>query len=368
MWRSAVGHLREHGHEVRVLTTDWREPSADPSIPEDDDVHRELRWYWHDHAFPRMGPVAVARLERHNARVARPPPGGVPTRRRELVGHGRHVAVADHAAARRARPVRGGRRLAAVRPQGRPPHPLHPPARAATARSRAPPRWLFASHTLLRPGARERAGSSPTPRWSTPASTRPCSARRPSAARGAGGSSTAGRIDERKGIDLAIEALAHLPAEARLRVVGSGDDGHLSELRHRAGRLGVRVSFERHPRHELPAHLRGGRRHAVPRPLGGAVRAGPARVDGDGHAGRRLGPRRVGRVPGDGENCLLADPDAGPDAVGRRGAPPGHRAGPERADLASGSRHGGPLTAPSTSMARWSARCELSRRRRREGS
>ncbi len=69
MWRSSVAHQRARGHEVRVLTTDWRQPDVDRSVPEDDDVHRELRWYWHDHRFPRIGPRGRLELERHNAAI-----------------------------------------------------------------------------------------------------------------------------------------------------------------------------------------------------------------------------------------------------------------------------------------------------------
>src|SRR5687768_8283148 len=67
MWRSAVHHHRAAGHDVRVLTTDWREPFVDPSMPEDPDVHRDLRWYWYGHDFPRLGVRARRALERHNA-------------------------------------------------------------------------------------------------------------------------------------------------------------------------------------------------------------------------------------------------------------------------------------------------------------
>ena len=60
IWRGAVEQLREAGHEVRILTTDHRHPSPDPAIPEDPDCHRELRWYWRDHAFPRLGAARAA--------------------------------------------------------------------------------------------------------------------------------------------------------------------------------------------------------------------------------------------------------------------------------------------------------------------
>src|SRR5258705_7342263 len=67
VWRSAVRSLRAQGHAVRVLTTDLRLPSR--SEPEDDDVHRELRWWWRDHAFPDFSPAARVAVERHNGRV-----------------------------------------------------------------------------------------------------------------------------------------------------------------------------------------------------------------------------------------------------------------------------------------------------------
>ena len=69
VWQSAVEEMREHGHEVRVLAVEYRHPGADDG-PEAD-VHRELRWYWRDHDFPRLGPVARIRLERHNQAVLR---------------------------------------------------------------------------------------------------------------------------------------------------------------------------------------------------------------------------------------------------------------------------------------------------------
>src|SRR4051794_23109616 len=68
-WRSAVAHLRDAGHSVRVLTTDHREPSVGPEAAEDPDVHRELPWYWHDHAFPKRGWRERIALERRAGAV-----------------------------------------------------------------------------------------------------------------------------------------------------------------------------------------------------------------------------------------------------------------------------------------------------------
>jgi glycosyltransferase involved in cell wall biosynthesis len=64
-----------------------------------------------------------------------------------------------------------------------------------------------------------------------------------------------GRLEERKGIGTAIEALAHLPG-ATLRVVGAGDPREAARLRELADRLGVaqRVTFAGGvPRTELSA-------------------------------------------------------------------------------------------------------------------
>lgn len=67
-----------------------------------------------------------------------------------------------------------------------------------------------------------------------------------------------GRLDPRKGLHLVVEALAGLPEEATLRMLGGGDESYLEELRVLAERLGVtaRVSFGRFPRGELAAQYR----------------------------------------------------------------------------------------------------------------
>ena len=65
-----------------------------------------------------------------------------------------------------------------------------------------------------------------------------------------------GRLDERKGVHTAIEALAHLPAQANLVVIGGWDEQEAGRLRGLAARLGVegRVRFEgQFERERLPA-------------------------------------------------------------------------------------------------------------------
>src|SRR5438477_8484756 len=68
-WRASVTQLRHRGHDVRVLASDYHSPSVDLDQELDEDVNRELRWYWRDHAFPRHSLFARVRLERHNAHV-----------------------------------------------------------------------------------------------------------------------------------------------------------------------------------------------------------------------------------------------------------------------------------------------------------
>jgi glycosyltransferase involved in cell wall biosynthesis len=62
-----VRALRDRGHHVRVLCTDTR---LDPDEPDDDgDVHRSLHWYWRDHAWPRLRLRDRRRVERHDRAV-----------------------------------------------------------------------------------------------------------------------------------------------------------------------------------------------------------------------------------------------------------------------------------------------------------
>ena len=80
MWAAAVRELRSRGHRVRVLTADYEAPGRSTPAGEEAEIRRELRWYWHDHAFPRRGLAEVIELERHNARVlARELEGSAPT-------------------------------------------------------------------------------------------------------------------------------------------------------------------------------------------------------------------------------------------------------------------------------------------------
>jgi len=317
MWRSAVAWLRGRGHEVRVLTTDYRAPEPDPSMPQDQDVHRDLRWYWHDHGFPRLGPLAVARLERHNARVL-----------------DRHLA--DLGAEAVSWWAMGGMSLSLIertRRAGLPAScvvvddwPLYAPRVDRRARfTRRPTRrrlasagsWLFASHTLAeraRAGGWELAEARITlPGIDHALFCAPPPHRRDWSWR----LLYCGRIDERKGIDLAIEALVNLPRRATLRVVGGGDDEHLSALRELADRLGLagRVSFERVARAELPSVYAGADATLFPVRWAEPFGLVPLESMAMGTAVVASGRGGSGEYLCDGENCVLFEADGGGQAL-----------------------------------------------------
>lgn len=263
-WRSAVHHLRDAGHEVRVLTTDYRHPTPDPGIPEDPGVVRGLRWYWRDHDFPALGLGERIALERHNGRVLerqlgelRPhvvswwAMGGMSL---SLIERARRIGLPAVGVVGDDWMAYGPEVDAWVRLAGR----LGPLASLAGRLMGIPGRlgpsgatWLFNSDAMRQaakgspfaadtlevahPGIDERLflAAPPAPwRWRL---------------------LYVGRIDERKGIDSAVAALAHLPEEARLTVLGSGDERYLAKLRELAGRLGVqqRIDFGQVARERL---------------------------------------------------------------------------------------------------------------------
>ena len=316
MWRSAVAHHRRAGHEVRVLTTGWRERYVDPSTPEDEDVHRELRWYWHDHDFPRLGPRARLALERNNAAVL-----------------DRHLA--DFAPDAVGWWAMGGMSLSMIERV----HAAGLPAvavvvddwllygpqvdawwrllRRRARRLERTCRWIFASRTL-RDRALDSGFDPPDAAVVHPGID--LGLFRP-ADRDLGDWRWrllyCGRIDERKGIDLAVGALAELPGESTLRIVGGGDERHLAELRALVERLevGPRVTIERRPRAELPSVYAAADALVFPVrwlepfglvPLEGMACGTPVVASGRGGSGEYLS---------DGENCLLFDVDGGPPAL-----------------------------------------------------
>ncbi|HEX2085216.1 MAG TPA: glycosyltransferase family 4 protein [Solirubrobacteraceae bacterium] len=219
MWQAAVAGLRARGHDVRVLTTDTRLHDAEDDEP---DVERSLRWYWRDHRFPYMGPLAVRGLERHNRAVFRRAAedadlvswwsmGGMSLR---LIGLPAAPAVSvvhddwlvygpkvDRSLQRRPRRLPPAERLG---------HGLFVSSHTLE-RARAGG-WAPPTAEVVHSGYDERVFEAAEPRpwrWRL---------------------LLAGRIDERKGHRTAVAALHELPDQATLTVAGAGDPALTREL------------------------------------------------------------------------------------------------------------------------------------------
>ena len=257
-WRSCVRHLGERGHDVRVLTTDYEEPGV--VAPDEGDVHRELRWYWRDHAFPRLPLREVFDLERWNGGVLERhlsefepdavcwwAMGGMSLGLLERVRRAGIPAAgvledewlnwgprAD-AWMRMFRKHRLAGR-AAERLTGLPTRPRLGEAAlwllgSAHIERRALEDWPIAESRLVHPGIDDTLFRHAEPRpwdWRLV---------------------YLGRMDRRKGVDLAVDALEHLPSHAELVLQGSGDPDYVAELERRGG---GRLRFSRAPREGIP--------------------------------------------------------------------------------------------------------------------
>jgi glycosyltransferase involved in cell wall biosynthesis len=247
-WRSAVEAMRDAGHDVRVLCS------------------RDLRFYSQEPDAPRIGTFGRLRVERHNLAVLdaaldefRPdvvnwwPLGGMSVslieraRRRGIPAAG---VICDDWLVYCMRSDMWAQRF---HRRGR--------ARLAEALTGVPTRfdlgaaasWLFNSEYV-----RERAlAARPLPDTAVAhpgietARFAPAPAREEFAWR----LLYLGRIDRRKGIDTAIEALTELPEQATLSIVGRGDEAYVRELRRLAARLGAerRVEFAEVERDDVAA-------------------------------------------------------------------------------------------------------------------
>jgi glycogen synthase len=267
-WRSSVLDLRERGHEVRVLASDYRSPGLPADEELDADVHRELRWYWRDHEFPRISVRDRIELERHNSRVldrhlreSRPDAvvwwqmGGMSISLVERVRRAGLPAVGvvgDEW-------LRWGPRVDAWLKHlyGRP--RLAGLAEKATGLPArvdldAAAHWLFNSE-LVRDKAR--AGGLRLPRADVVNPGIDPKLFRPHPDHDWRWRLLyLGRLDPRKGIDVAIEALAHLPEAATLRVQGGGGEPeYVRSLHALAERLGLarRIEFSTAARADVPA-------------------------------------------------------------------------------------------------------------------
>ena len=255
VWRAAVRHMRGRGHEVRVLTTDTRTGATEPDDP---GVHRELRWALRGAEFAPLSRRAKVTLARHNHRVLarhlddlRPDAvgwwsmGGLTLTMLETVRRRALPAVAFvhddwldyglwadgwlHAfrGARRSRLAPLAERLAGI------------PAGVDFAGAA---RYVFVSehtrrHALERGLALTDTGvahSGINEEFLDPAPPTPWRWRL----------LYVGRLDPRKGVDTAVEALALLPDEARLELIGGWDAREEDRLRALARAAGVRERVE----------------------------------------------------------------------------------------------------------------------------
>jgi glycogen synthase len=265
-WQGAMRHLREAGHAVRVLTTDLRTSTTEPDDPE---THRELRWYWRDGGFPRIGYGERVSLERHNARVLE---RHLDDLRPDLVTWwsmgGMSLSLIERVSRRGIRSAAfllddwldyGRHADGWMAPFGR----FRRTGALAERLFRVPTsvdfgavdHWVFVSertrrHALglglpLRSPSVAPCGIDPAFLDQAPA--QPWQWRL----------LYVGRIDPRKGVETAIDALDRLPEEAVLTVVGGGDEREEARLRRRAAqtRLDDRVRFEgQHERDALIAY------------------------------------------------------------------------------------------------------------------
>ena len=268
--RGAMRHLRDAGHEARVLTTDYRRADVEPGAPEDPDVHRELEWYWRDHAWRSMTPLQRLGLERRNAsrfdrhiREFKPDVvtwWGVGGMSLSLVERARRAGLRSLFFLLDYWPTYGPQEDLWIRAWARRPRTAAIAERLTGVPTRIhldiAGRWLFCSeaarqetlattdlrivdYAILPAGVEDEylrvAQEDEPPPWGWRLLY-------------------IGRVVEQKGIQIAIEALAVLPPEARLRIVGEGDPPYRRQLEARASELRVsdRVVFEApKPRDEL---------------------------------------------------------------------------------------------------------------------
>jgi glycogen synthase len=245
-WRSFVQHLRGRGHEARVLTSVHREPGVD--APDDPDVYRELPWYWRDHVFltlPWRERIALERnaaslLESHVEEFEPDAVNwwGMGGMSLGLIERVRRWAIPAVGVVGDEWMVWGPRAdgwLVAARRLG-------PVARLTGLPTRVrldgAAIWLFNSDVVMRrsgvPGRVEHPGIDDA--LFTEAPARDWSWRL----------LYLGRMDERKGVHVAIEALNHLPEEATLTLQGRGDPAYVETLP-----ITDRVTFSSEPRERL---------------------------------------------------------------------------------------------------------------------
>jgi glycosyltransferase involved in cell wall biosynthesis len=156
-----------------------------------------------------------------------------------------------------------------------------------------------------------------------------------------------GRIDPRKGLDLAIRSLRHLPEASTLTIVGSGDAAYMEELRRLSREAGVALRLEfvgQVTRDALRAVYATADVVVFPvlweEPWGLV----PLEAMGVGTPVVATGRGGSGEYLRHDSNCLIFDPNQGPEAIA---AAVSRLAGSQ--ELQAGLRQGGFATAKSMS-------------------
>jgi glycosyltransferase involved in cell wall biosynthesis len=355
VWKAAVDHMRAHGHEVRVLTTDTRTGTPEPDPPA---VHRELRWSLRDGEFEQLGKLEKLAIARHNHRALdrhldelRPDVvswwsmGGLTLTLLESVRRRGLPAVAfvhddwlDYGpwADPWMNIFRRRRALVATIAEGL----VRIPARVDFD---AAAKYVFVSertrrHALDRGRPLRRTGvahSGIHEDFLDPAPEQPWGWRL----------LYVGRLDPRKGVDTAVEALSFLPPEAHLHLIGGWDKTEEARLGSLARERGVdaQVTFGgQRSRAEIVAAYGDADAVVFPVrweepwglvPLEGMARGRPVVATGRGGSAEYLR---------DGENCLLFeadDPAALATAVERLADDPDLRARLRAGGLETAPRH-----------------------------
>jgi glycogen synthase len=259
VWQSVMKLARDRGHEVRILVSNHRDPAI--AAPDEPGVHRTLRWYWdwERHEFPTLPIRRRIALERANAaefdrHLADFRPDVVTW---WSMGH-MSLSLIERARRERIPAVfsihndwlvysRKADQWSRTWPR------RNPLLRAAVERLLDVPtnidipaagRMLFNSQFMLDSATRAGIETSNAgvihpgieAKFTQPLPVRPWRSRL----------LYVGRIDRQKGIDVAVDALAHLPPETQLTICGKGHSQFAEQLRAETVRDGIaeRVVFE----------------------------------------------------------------------------------------------------------------------------
>jgi glycogen synthase len=328
VWESAVGFLTsQRGHEVRVLATS--QIFGEVAVEDGPEVERVLHWYWRDGEWPRLSIRQRLSIEKHNLRCLeqtlsdfRPDAvswwgmGGMSlslieaTRRKRIP---MVFAVCDDWLLYAPEVDAYQRVIRRMRiPKSLSEHVTRIPAELKLENAGT---YLFPSKTVC---VRARAAGWNLERTAVchQGVSKELFPRRKDRKGWNGELLYVGRVEERKGVDLAIKAIARLPGE-RLRIIGPGDAAYVLGLRALVSELRVdgRVSFEQMPRRELPDAYSSADALLFPVrwqepwglvPLEAMAVGVPVIATGRGGSGEYLS---------DGKNCLMIDPDEGDEPL-----------------------------------------------------